>query len=227
MNKKRKTNVLIAGKNLLLVFIGTAILAFGTAVFIVPFELISGGIAGMAIIIEKLIPTDKIPIDAIIAILTWGLFALGLFTLGGKFALKTLTSTALYPPLFSLFFSLVSPDVLGGYFYLQGSDHIDMAYITASICGGALVGVGCALSFLGGGSTGGTDIISIAISKHLRNVRPALVIFIVDGAITLFGVFVIKNMIYSLLGILSAFICAYVIEKILKESKKRGIVLPL
>ena len=54
-NRKQLVNTI---KNFLIVILGTAILAFGTAVFIVPFDLITGGVSGIAIILKNLIPLD-------------------------------------------------------------------------------------------------------------------------------------------------------------------------
>ena len=81
------------GRNILLVVMGTLILAFGTAVFILPFDLVAGGMSGLAIVIDKVLPFDDIlTVDVIITILTWLLFFLGLIFFGKDFAAKTLIS---------------------------------------------------------------------------------------------------------------------------------------
>ena len=126
--KFTKEEILIILKNFALVFIGTVILGFGCAVFVVPFDLVTGGVTGISIIIDNII-ASKIPIDIVIGVITWGLFFLGLFFLGWDFAVKTLLSTIVYPVAISLFLKLVSPDVLHGVFYLQGSEHADIALI--------------------------------------------------------------------------------------------------
>ena len=48
----KKSDILNTAKNTALVVIGTLILAFGTAVFIIPFDLIVGGMSGFAIVID-------------------------------------------------------------------------------------------------------------------------------------------------------------------------------
>ena len=200
-------------KNCILVLLGTAILAFGTAIFIVPFDLITGGVSGLAIIFEQLLPWD-IHIDVYIGILTWSLFFLGLIFLGKRFATKTLISSLFYPVFFSLFYKLVDPNVLNGLFVLQNSAYKEIAVLLAAVFGGVLVGLGCALSFLGGGSTGGVDILAFMICKWFKRLRSTHVIFAIDAIVIILGIFIINDVVLSMLGIVSAFICSLMIDKV-------------
>ena len=200
-------------KNLMLVIVGTLVLAFGCAIFVVPFDLVTGGVTGLSIIIDHII-ASAIPIDILIGIITWGLFFLGLFFLGRDFAIKTLASTIVYPAAISIFMHLVSPDVLSGIFYIQGSAHADIALIISALFGGLCVGTGCALTFLGGGSTGGVDIIAFILCKYFKRWKSSNVIFIIDATTVVLGLFVIGDLIHTLLGIIAAWIAAMVIDKI-------------
>jgi uncharacterized membrane-anchored protein YitT (DUF2179 family) len=187
------------------------VLAFGCAVFVVPFDLVTGGVTGISIIVDNIIG-GAIDIDIIIAAITWGLFFLGLCFLGWDFALKTLTSTVIYPVAISLFLKLVSPDVLGGILYLN--TEYDIALIISALFGGICVGTGCALTFMGGGSTGGVDIIAFILCKYFKKWKSSTVIFIVDATAVVLGLFVIQDLIRTLLGVISAWLCAMVIERI-------------
>lgn len=206
-------------KNFALVVVGTLILAFGCAIFVVPFNLVTGGVTGISIIINDVIK-GAIPIDYVIAIITWGLFFLGLIFLGWDFAIKTLVSSLVYPFAISLFLMLVSPDVLGGIFDLTTSSHANIALIISSLFGGLCVGTGCAITFLGGGSTGGVDIIAFILCKWFKKWKSSTVIFIIDATTVVLGLFVIKDLILTLLGIISAWIAAMVIDKIFIGSEK-------
>ncbi len=212
--KKTPAEIIRIIKNLALTLFGTLVLAFGTAVFLVPYSLVSGGMSGIAIVINLLFDSELITVDLIVAVLSWVLFFLGLIFLGRSFALKTLVSTLVYPPALSAFLLLVSPDVFGGYFYLSGSEHPEIAFILAAIVGGALVGVGCATAFLGGGSTGGVDIIAFIICKMFPRLRSSKVIFFIDAAIVALGAIVTQNMIVSLLGITTALVASIVIDRL-------------
>ena len=91
--KQNKVEWRSHAKNIFLTVVGTLILAAGTAVFIVPFDLVAGGVSGLAIIINRLIPSELITVDLIVTVLTWGLFFMGWMILGRAFALKTLISS--------------------------------------------------------------------------------------------------------------------------------------
>ncbi len=209
-----------AVKNLLCVIAGTLILAFGTAVFILPFDLVAGGMSGMAIIIENVIPFEFITIDIVITILTWGLFFLGLVFLGRAFAAKTLISTIIYPIALSLFLRLTDPGVLGGFFCLESSEYGELSLFLAAAAGGVFVGAGCAVTFLGGGSTGGVDIISFSVCKIFKRLRSSAVIFVIDATTVLLGMFIIGDLVLTLLGILSAFLAATVVDKLFLGGSK-------
>lgn len=201
-------------RNILLVVAGTIVLAFGTAVFILPFNLVAGGMSGLAIVIDALIPAEFLTVDLIITILTWGLFLLGFLIFGKDFAAKTLISAIVYPVGTSLFLKLTEPDVLGGLFCLAQSPYDELPLILAATVGGALVGAGCAITFFGGGSTGGTDIIAFILCKIFKRLKSSTAMFLTDVTIVLLGVFLTKDLILSLLGVVSAMIIAIMIDKI-------------
>ncbi len=201
-------------KNIALTVLGTLVLAFGTAVFILPMNIVGGGVSGIAIILEKLLPFDFININMIVFILTWLLFFVGLFVLGRDFAVKTLLSSIIYPAAVSLFLRLNDPGVLGGFFYLSGYGHRDLVLILAASVGGVFVGLGCALTFMGGGSTGGVDIIAFSVCKLLPRLKSPTVIFFIDALTVLLGMLVMRDLVISLLGILSAFVSALMVDKV-------------
>ncbi len=216
MNLKdlEKKDLLRGAKNIGLTVLGSLVLAFGAAIFILPFDLVSGGMPGMSIVIDQILPWDFFTVDRIVTILTWGLYIVGVIFLGKSFAIKTLISAIVYPTGITLFMKLADPDVLGGFFYMQGAQYGQLSFLLAALFGGVFVGTGCALTFLGGGSTGGTDIISFTICKFFPRLKSSAVIFAVDAIIIISGMFVMQDLVLSLLGIVSAFITAMVVDKV-------------
>lgn len=200
--------------NAMLIIIGTVIIAFGTAVFLIPFDLVAGGISGAAIVLEKILPFSFITVDFIITVGTWSLFILGAVFLGKSFAIKTFLSTIIYPLCITAFINLASPEAFGGYFYLPSSEYSDIAFLIAALSGGTIIGIGCALSFLGGGSTGGTDVIAFILCSFFPRLKSSVAIFLVDAIIVVFGIFIIRDMIVSLLGIAAVIVCAFMIDKV-------------
>ncbi|MBR5144021.1 MAG: YitT family protein [Clostridia bacterium] len=215
-----RENLLIQLKNFALVLLGTLVLAFGCAIFVIPFSIVTGGVTGISIIITNIFVSLKDQIDIVIGIITWGLFFLGLLILGWDFAIKTLVSTIVYPLAISIFMKLVDPDVLDGVFHLASSPHADIALIISALFGGLCVGTGCALTFLGGGSTGGVDILAFVFCKYVKKWKSSTIIFVIDALTVLCGLFVIKDLIITFLGVISAWIAAMVIDKIFIGSEK-------
>ena len=207
-------------KNTLYVVIGTLLLSLGVAIFVIPFELISGGIASFSLILNAILPFEFITMDLLITVITWTLFIIGAIVLGKNFALKTLVSTVVYPIGISIFSRLISNDVLGGFFNIANGPYSEISYILAVLFGAVLTGTGCAIAFLGGGSTGGVDVIAFILCKIFKNWRSSYVLFAVNATTIIIGAFVFKDMILTLLGILNAFIEALVIDKIFLGEKK-------
>ena len=225
MNKLTKKEIYSYLSKNLLVILGTVILAFGSAVFLIPFDLVMGGTSGIAIIIKSCFPqgldsaTVDVYINIAVAVITWALFFIGLIFLGKDFAAKTLLSTIVYPLVFPLLSMLVEPDVLGGYFYLQGNAHQELVLVFAGVMGGILLGAGCAIAFLGGGTTGGTDIIAFLICKFFPKLKISQVTFFVDFTIIALGIFAVGDLIISSIGVLSAYVSSLVIDKIFLGGK--------
>lgn len=225
--KLHKKNIYHELKNFLLVIVGSIILGISTGIFLVPFNIVAGGVTGIAIVLNKLIaasvPANIVSffagfglemMDVYVSVLTWSMFLIGLIVLGKNFAIKTVVSSIFYPIFFTLTSKLASPNVLGGFFDLKSAPDQGVALILAAVFGGALVGAGCAITFLGGGSTGGVDIIALSICKLIPKLKSSVMIFIVDASVVILGMFAIGNLSISLLGIVSAMVCAVVIDYI-------------
>ena len=212
--KYSKKEIIATAKNLALVVIGTLIVAFGTAVFILPHNLVVGGVSGMAIIINKFMPLEFLTRELIITVLTWLFFFMGLIFLGKSFTMKTLVSTIVYPIGIAVFGYLARPDVFNGFFYLESSGYSELSLILAAVFGGALIGTGCAITFLGGGSTGGVDILVFTFCKYIKGLKSSVAIGIIDITIVVLGMFATGSLVISLLGVLSVFISATTVDKV-------------
>ncbi len=227
MKKKiGKYDGFVKAKNIILVIVGTLILSFGTSLFLMEFDLVAGGISGIAIVLDHII-SEYIPslrfitINMLVAAVTWILFFIGLAVLGKSFALKTLLSTVIYPLGIALFSKLADPNVLRGFFYLKGYESYgQIALVLATVFGGACVGAGCAITFLGGGSTGGVDIIAFTVCKIFKRAKSSEVLFVIDAVIVICGMFVIQNLIISLLGIISALVSALMVDRVFIRSNR-------
>ena len=87
-------------KVFLWILAGNIALSAGVAWFVLPNDVLTGGLPGVAVALQKLIPLSP---ELMINIGTIGLFIVGVLILGKKFAMKTILSTICYPVMLSLF----------------------------------------------------------------------------------------------------------------------------
>lgn len=183
-------------KDIVLVLLGNFILAIAVSMFILPFDILSGGVAGIAVALQPLIP---LPATTIVNGLVVGLFVIGAIFLGKQFAMKTILSSLVYP-LFLL--------ILDGQLPILTIDPM-----LASLYGGLLGGVGVGLALRTGASTGGMDIPPLILHK-LTHVEIAKLVLIVDALTVLLGMFT-----YSieavLIGFISVWASSVAIDKVL------------
>lgn len=195
-------------KSYALIIGGSLLLAIGTGLFLIPNRINAGGLSGIAIILKA---TFNFQEDIVVLILTWGFFLLSLLFLGVKFTLKSLVSSLIYPLGLVLITRIPFIQTLIKETFLNDQD--TSKTLIAGIFGGAFVGAGVATTFIGGGSTGGVDIIVFIINKF-TNIKQSILSFIVDGGVIVLGIFMIGDMLASLVGIIAAFITALMIEYI-------------
>ena len=184
--------------------LGNAVLALGTAAFVVPNGLISGGVTGIGLILEHFF---GLPVDVGVFVGDAVLFLLGAAVMGKAFAATIILSTIVYPTCFSLFGKIS--------FLTSLTDDKLMAAIYA----GLLMGAGIGLVIKVGGSTGGMDIPPIILHKLFGLSNPVM-IYVGDTALLLI------QAIYSsteqvLYGILVVLLSSIVMDKVLIMGQKQ------
>lgn len=203
MDKKR---VLKLVNNYVAIVLGTFLLAFGSVIFLTKAELVAGGISGIAIIIQHFV--DVAIYDYLVAGLTILFWLIGLIFLGKDFAIKTALSSLLYIGFTFLFKRVVFFDELAKTF---AGEQLAGNLILCGIFGGVFIGGGVAITFLGGGSSGGVDVVQLLLSKY-TGIKESVSGFLIDGIIILVGMFSMQLWVQSLCGILSSFVTAALIE---------------
>lgn len=208
-------------KNTFLVLLGTLIIALATELFLIPANLVTGGVSGIAVSISYLgLPIE---IEFFITIINWSLFFVGVIFLGFKFSLKTLCSTIAYPIfLIGIKYLLEVAPWLSIVNSVSLIGNEAMVNLLSSLFGGFFIGAGCAITFLGGGSTGGVDIITFVLCKYFTRLKSSVSIFVIDALVVISG-FILNpshDLALCLEGVLSAFIASLVIDKIFAGSSK-------
>lgn len=184
------------GKDIVWVVAGNAVLALAVSMFILPYDILSGGVAGIAVALQPLIP---LPVTLMVNILVVGLFVIGACFLGKEFAMKTILSSLIYP-VFLTFFSGRVPI-------------LDLDPILASLYGGLLGGMGVGMALRTGASTGGMDIPPLIVHK-LTHIEITKLVLITDALTVLLGAFT-YGLEAVLVGFVSVWASSVAIDKVL------------
>lgn len=220
MIKEKKDKILNEIRNILLVLLGCFILAVADVIFIIPSNIVNGGVDSLGIIINfYLEPIWGFDVsDIFVGVTQVILWILGLFLLGKKFSFHTLLGSLAFPAFYSLLLRTNFIDVIGFsevYVHNTNSDgSLNLAFLILSgVFGGFLSGVGVALAYLGDGSTGGFDVLSFIIAKY-GTMKQDFSGLLMDTGLILLGLLCMKQWELALVGILSAFVCAFAIHAI-------------
>lgn len=221
-------------KNLFLILIGAILVAFGDSFFILPMNIISGGVASISMLIHKIPGFSVISLNTYVLIVTWTFFFLGLIFLGLKYSLHTLIYTVFYPLAVMFFTFIINNVVVDGIrifditqlgkditisnkvISFEGNEDciLLLAYFVSGIVGGLLTGSGIGLTLAGGGSSGGTDVINLLANKYLH-IKVGLSSFIVDAVLIVAGFFTNGyNLLPSLVGLITALLCSIMLDKV-------------
>ena len=182
--------------DLIQIFTGTLILTVSVVWFIIPYNILSGGVAGIAVALEPLLHLNKMVFANVLVI---ALLGAGTVVLGKQFFLTTALSSLLYP----VFTSLLSRSA-----YIPQIDPV-----LASFYGGLLGGVGIGIVMRTGASTGGMDIPPMIIHK-LTGMKINTLVMITDGLTVLLGLS-LYGIEAVLVGMISVFASSYAIGKVL------------
>ena len=182
--------------NIILICLGNFILAVSVACFLVPNDILSGGVAGLAVALLPLIP--NLDTTMFITIATVLLFIIGSILLGRGFFFKTLISTITYP----IFLNVLT-------IFMQDKLFTDNI-IVASIYTGLFMGLGVGIVFRTGSSTGGMDIPALLMEKYLH--IPLHVAVLVIDAITVILGITTYSVNAALIGLISVYVSSIMID---------------
>ena len=184
-------DILIGIKEYLLMTFGMFCYAFGWQMCVLPAGGMGGGAAGLATLINAVLSSvfpgsefvsSFVTIGNLIFVINCILLVLGVMIVGWKFGIKTLYCIFMMSVMFNLV-SLMPADTM-----VKMVMGVDSWRILLVAMGAASCGVGIAVSFMQGGSTGGTDIVAMIINKF-RTVSYGKVLIMTDFGILVGSLF--------------------------------------
>ncbi|MBQ6937270.1 MAG: YitT family protein [Clostridia bacterium] len=191
MNSKLRQNILF--------IIGPIITAFGISVFYLPNKVVSGGVSGLSTILYHL---AKIPPGLSFAVINIIFLLLSLKFLGKAFVFKTLIGAASIS-LFVQIFSYLPP--------------MTNDIILATIFGSLLYGFGIGLTFLSGGSTGGTDILGRLLQHFFPHFKIGKLLLFVDALVIISSLIVFRQIDLALWGIVALFLSTFSVDWLIQK----------
>jgi uncharacterized membrane-anchored protein YitT (DUF2179 family) len=192
--------VLALVRDYVLMTVGAILVAISVDLFLVPNDVVTGGITGLAQILNDLFGT---PIGVVSLLINIPLLALGFRYLGVVFGIRTIYATVVL----SLAIDLLAPYINN---YL-GAARDPLLY---TLYGGVLDGIGIGLVFRAQGTTGGIDIIARFLQRW-RGIAIGRSLLVMNGLVFAAAayLFSLDKLLYALLV---AFISGRVIDVVLE-----------
>lgn len=174
----------------LLIIVGTALMATAITSCFDAAGLVTGGFSGIAILTKagtKSLYGNGIPLWVTNLVLNIPVFLLAAKIKGVAFVKKALLGDLSL----TVWLAVLPAWKLSGDFLL------------VALYGGLLQGVGIGLVFLGGGTTGGTDLLAAIIQNFMRHYSIAQIMQFVDGAVVLVGMYVfgVERALYAIIAV--------------------------
>lgn len=172
---------------LLLMFLGTAMIALGIQWLYDPAGLVTGGVTGAAIIVKSL-SGGKIPLWFTNILFNIPVFLIAWRVKGKRFIGRTLIGTVML----SLWLYII-----------PAGDMAKGDYILAAVFGGVISGAGMGFVLLARATTGGTDMMAVLVQSRLRHYSVVQILQVIDGIVVLAGLYVfgIQAGLYAIVAI--------------------------
>ena len=172
---------------------GCFLVAVAFVVFINPYDLVPGGIYGLALVLHNLFPSIQVG--------TFGymfdvpLICTALLLFGGTFGGRTIFASFITPGIMNLLDYLVYPsraaiEALDPAQLLGGHINLSNDLMLAAIIGGVFSGIGVGIVIRNNAATGGTDITGMLLHKFAK-MKFANGVLLSDAIIVLAGLVVI------------------------------------
>ncbi len=204
MNERKQEMLIVKRKRLkqraedyILITIASAIYAVSVSLFLDPNSLAPGGVTGIAIILNRLIPVET---GTLFLMINIPILLLGAWKFGLQFILSTIYSTVLI----SLFTNLLS-----------SFEPLTTDPLLAALVGGSLSAIGIGLVFKAGATTGGTDIIVKLLRRGMPHLKTGKLFLAVDAIVVTASAFVFQNIDVALYAGLTVIVSSLVMDLVL------------
>lgn len=207
-------------KEYVLVTLGVVSYAIGWSLFLLPHNLVGGGVSGCASILYY---ATGIPMGLTYFVVNIILLIVGTKILGRGFGFKTIYAIVMTSALLAVMPKLLPAEIIE-------SLSFDNSKLICTCLGGLIAGFGIGLSISQGGSTGGTDIVALVWCKF-HAASPGRVILVIDIFIILSSLLFpsyndgvalpfTEKLLVVIYGLIQVAVCGFAIDFYLSGSKQ-------
>lgn len=174
--EKSRQKILKGVKEYLLIALGLLVYVLGWTVFLIPNNLVGGGVSGIGAVIQYA-TGGLIKVSYTFFVVNFVLLAIALKVLGPSFGVKTVYAVIITTLMFQFFPEIIPSEIID----LIGKSN---GKLVATVIGGVMSGFGIGLAISQGGSTAGTDIVALMVAKY-HNISTGKMILAIDVFIVL------------------------------------------
>jgi len=191
-------------KEYVTILFGLALYALGWTGFLLPHEITTGGVTGVAALVYF---AYGIPVAATYLSINVVLLIISIRMFGWKFSFRTIIGVLIL----TLFLSVAQK-------YITKPLLVNEPFM-ACIIGGLIAGAGVGTVLTANGSTGGTDIIALIVNKY-RNVTPGRAMLYSDLVIICSSYLLFHSIDKILYGLTSLVVSTYAVDMVLNGDRQ-------
>lgn len=188
-----------------LISFGMFIYAIAATGFLIPHKIVGGGATGLSTVIYYL-SGEKIPVGVGYFLINIVLVAIALKVLGPKFGVKTVFAIIIG----SIFLSVMQP---------LFPEALVSDKFMSTIIAGMMTGIGIGIALSQGGSTGGTDIVAMVVTKY-KNISPGKMIMYSDCGIIATSLLINYNLEGLMYGYVMMGVVSFTVDFVLTGKKQ-------
>lgn len=204
MRNKQINKIWFSIRDYVMIVIGLTFYALGWTGFLLPNEITTGGVTGIAALVFY---GTKIPIEISFAVINFGLLLLAVRIIGLQFCIRTIFGVAVITFLLWAFQIIFTEPIV-----------TDEPFMSC-VLGGMLCGAGIGLVFISNGSTGGTDIIAAIVNKY-RDISIGRAILYCDILIILSSYLIFHSIEKIVFGLVVMVIMTYTCDMIINGARR-------
>ena len=194
------------------VMVGAVIMSAGFVLFTNPYKIIPGGVYGLGRVFHYLVPSIQT-----------GTFGLMMdhsaddnrpYRIRKDLGAKTVFAALVTPLVMNGMTNLVGENPDDGTSFISQFFNFSDNLLVAAIFGGVLIGAGVGIIVKFGATSGGTDIISMLLSKFMK-MKFSTAMFIVESSVVVIGMIILRDWSMPLYALISIFVAAQVTDFVL------------